>query len=170
MASTAKKKTTNLQAVLHTMILGQGSMIVGTGKFLSIDPKVDLRPFSTPYSFADNSPILLIDKNGELPALPPGHIASMLMMRYPAEMLAMLFSVNTSPLELYEWAKGSYQGGKKTMAYRKLKGAFGEAEVYKRLMSDFDIGGGGMFGTPIIRTTIGGRNGFANKFDIQQKN
>jgi RHS repeat-associated protein len=37
------------------------------GRFFSVDPKTDLMPSLSPYSFAANSPIQFIDENGELP-------------------------------------------------------------------------------------------------------
>jgi len=37
------------------------------GRFLSVDPKQVNYPFSSPYSFAGNSPIVAIDKDGEFP-------------------------------------------------------------------------------------------------------
>jgi RHS repeat-associated protein len=36
-------------------------------RFLSVDPLSNHQPYSSPYTFADNSPIYLIDENGEVP-------------------------------------------------------------------------------------------------------
>lgn len=40
------------------------------GRFLSVDPLTRQYPYSTPYSFAGNNPIELIDENGEAPVKP----------------------------------------------------------------------------------------------------
>lgn len=39
------------------------------GKFLSLDPKASSYPFMSPYCYAANNPILLIDENGEGPII-----------------------------------------------------------------------------------------------------
>jgi len=67
-------------------------------RFLSTDPLSVHFPWSTPYSFSANSPILLIDKNGESPGLPPvfwEHI-----MDDPLPFLNMPF---TEPMTFRKW-------------------------------------------------------------------
>lgn len=44
------------------------------GRFLSKDPQIGKYPQYTPYSFAANNPIMLIDKDGEVPAIPIGYV------------------------------------------------------------------------------------------------
>jgi len=39
------------------------------GRFITIDPKANLLPGVSPYSYAVNSPVMYIDENGELPKL-----------------------------------------------------------------------------------------------------
>ena len=40
------------------------------GRFLSMDPQTDNYPYLSPYVFAANNPIMLVDFNGESPAIP----------------------------------------------------------------------------------------------------
>jgi RHS repeat-associated protein len=40
------------------------------GRWFANDPSAHLQPSSSPYSFANNNPVVLIDPDGKLPILP----------------------------------------------------------------------------------------------------
>jgi RHS repeat-associated protein len=97
------------------------------GRFLSIDPSAGAYPFLSPYLSSGNNPILYIDKYGEGPALPPPQIDKAMRENHPIAYKALLASNNTSPREFYLWVKT----GKGN--FNAFKGAFGEAEEYRRI-------------------------------------
>lgn len=121
------------------------------GRFFSVDPIAKAYTSQTPYAFAGNNPILFVDVEGNGPDLPPGYVMLALLKNHPVSSVALLLSNNTSPNQLYKWVT---KQSTDPSAYYKLKGAFGEAEAYKRLMTDFYIGAQGI-GVPQIRTYMG---------------
>lgn len=46
------------------------------GRFMSVDPDAPIYPFMTPYCFAANNPIRLVDKKGKGPGDPPNFVVS----------------------------------------------------------------------------------------------
>lgn len=133
------------------------------GRFLSVDALQKAYPSQTPYSASGNNPILLIDNEGNGPDLPPAYVTIPLITNHPIGMWALSVSVNTSANELFKWVNKTSTD---PMAYYKLKGAFGEAEAFKRLMSDFAAGAG--IAIPQWHTVIGANyNGL--QVDIQTK-
>lgn len=134
------------------------------GRFLSVDPLTKGYPSQTPYAFAGNNPIMFIDAEGNGPDLPPAYVTWALLTNHPIGTLALLASNNTSPNQLYKWVTKTSSD---PMAYFKLKGAFGEAEAFKRLWTDVHLGTEGV-GVPSPVTYFGGsHNGL--QVDIQTK-
>ena len=108
------------------------------GRFLSVDPRFKDYPGQSSYVYSSNNPVLYIDAEGEGPKLPSSYKTTFtLMSNHPIEFLALVASNNTSPKEFVKWAKED--PWETPFAYQRQKGAFGEAEVYKRLMTDWDI-------------------------------
>jgi RHS repeat-associated protein len=121
-------------------------------RFLSVDRLARAYPSQSPYSFAGDNPILFIDSDGNGPDLPPGHITTALLTNHPIGLYALLASNNTSPNQLYKWAT---KKSSDPMAFFKIKGAFGEAQVFKRLLSDMNLSKEGL-GIPGFKTYMGG--------------
>lgn len=106
------------------------------GRFLSVDRLTSEVPFLSPYSSSSNNPICLIDINGDLPGLPPYHIAMAIIKKNTAAFIALFLSNNTSNYYLYAHAKG-WEDGKSS--FNNLIGAIGESEAYKKLVFDFGV-------------------------------
>jgi RHS repeat-associated protein len=159
-----KEKDNDVKGEGNSLDFGARIYDPRTGRFLSTDALTKAYPSQTPYDFAGNNPILLIDVEGNGPDLPPAYVLGPLLTNHPLGTYALIMSNNTSPNQLYKWVNKTSSD---PMAYYKLKGAFGEAEAFKRLFTDFYLGSEGI-GIPAFNTTIGARhNGL--QVDIQTK-
>ncbi len=129
------------------------------GRFLSVDPKFNLYPDHAPYSYAINNPLKFVDKDGAGPDLPPFYVTIQLFLKHPTAFYALYMSNNTSPHQFYLFANNQSSEG----TFNKLIGAFGEAEVFKRLMTDFTVAYAPRTntipgpGVPIVGTEMGKR-------------
>ncbi|NME68500.1 RHS repeat domain-containing protein [Flammeovirga aprica] len=101
------------------------------GRFLSIDLLWKEYPFYSPYIYASDNPILLIDNNGEGPELPPLWVQAAITGFNNNFFNALIFSNNTSNAELYRWVKRG--GSINDSEFRRFKGVFGEAIIYEKI-------------------------------------
>ncbi|MCK6640922.1 MAG: hypothetical protein L6Q81_12645 [Bacteroidia bacterium] len=105
------------------------------GKFLSVDPDAVKYPPLSPYCFAANSPVALIDADGRGPKLPTNSDVTWAMFTAdPMFFLNLVASNNSSPYDFANWATGKGGSG-----YGKFKGLMGEVVFYNRLMTTYHM-------------------------------
>lgn len=116
-------------------------------RWLSVDPLFFNFPFSSPYSFAANNPIVMIDAAGEAPSLPPPYRLISFISIFTSSstdimiMYSFASSQNTSlsHLQKFLWAgnltgPNPEQGQYIKNNYNKIKGTVGEAIIYDKFV------------------------------------
>jgi RHS repeat-associated protein len=146
------------------------------GKFLSVDPDAHRYCSFSPYQFAGNCPITLIDEDGRGPKLPTNaNVWKTMIANEPIFFIALLTSNNTSPLDFENWATG--KGGSR---FSKFQGVMGEVIFYQRMMTNLRTpkmicppSRGPMWGiyTPDVALcgTIWSYGGVSYQIDVQTK-
>ncbi|MBO9205234.1 MULTISPECIES: RHS repeat-associated core domain-containing protein [Niastella] len=117
------------------------------GKFLSVDPFVRSFPGQSPYVFAANNPVLLVDIDGEAPGLPPLFDADQfiqnLALAHPLLAAGFSKAYNTSLAHLQKasWYGVNIMASDKRFHdvktnWNTLYGIAGEVEMMERFFAD----------------------------------
>lgn len=127
------------------------------GRFLSVDPMRDKLSHLSPYGYAANSPLVLIDKDGEIPIIPlllrgaTGAVVSA-AMQYSINMI--IYQDSKKAFKEIDWGQVALDGLSSALPWNPPGGKWGKAAV----------AAAGVVSLKALRGTYNGHNGAEEVF------